>query len=126
MHGTRGHVCICPTNGAAPGARAHRERRDDVAAIRQGTRDPAPATRAFWHGLGTAAVTMPGLRRRALLAAFLVLSFAARDAAARAPGDPVRLVWTEGDIAGMSSVYAPDGTRPIGSIEDHQHREGDV
>jgi hypothetical protein len=46
-------------------------------------------------------------------------------AAARSSGDPVRLVWYEGDVAGMSTVWSPDGTEPVGFVEYHQTREGD-
>jgi len=57
-----------------------------------------------------------------LAAALLVLPAAA---AARSPGDPVRLVWVEGDVAGMSTIYGPDGGEPIGFIEYRQTRHGD-
>jgi hypothetical protein len=45
--------------------------------------------------------------------------------AARSPGDPVRLVWVEGDVAGTSTIYGPDGGEPIGFIEYRQTRHGD-
>ena len=48
------------------------------------------------------------------------------DAAARSPGDPIRLVFAEGDVAGTSSIFAPDGKEIIGFIEFRQHRKGDV
>ena len=57
-----------------------------------------------------------------LAAGLLVLPAAA---AARSPGDPVRLVWVEGDVAGMSTIYGPDGGEPIGFIEYRQTRHGD-
>src|SRR3989442_5886795 len=57
-----------------------------------------------------------------LAAGLLVLPAAA---AARSPGDPVRLVWVEGDVAGMSTIYGPDGGEPIGFIEYRQIRHGD-
>jgi len=47
-------------------------------------------------------------------------------AAARSPGDPIRLVFDEGDIAGTSTVYGPDGHEPIGFIEYRQKRRGNV
>jgi hypothetical protein len=56
--------------------------------------------------------------------AFVVL--AATSALAREPGDPIRLDWSEGDVAGFSPIYAPDGGRAIGSIEYHQRRRGDL
>src|SRR2546426_8487773 len=43
-----------------------------------------------------------------LAAGLLVLPAAV---AARSPGDPVRLVWVEGDVAGTSTIYGPDGDR---------------
>src|SRR2546427_6056126 len=55
-------------------------------------------------------------------AGLLVLPTAA---AARSPGDPVRLVWAEGDVAGTSTIYGPDGGEPIGFIEYRQTRHGD-
>src|SRR2546426_10348379 len=57
-----------------------------------------------------------------LAAGLLVLPAAA---AARSPGDPVRLVWVEGDVAGTSTIYRPDGGEPIGFIEYRQTRHGD-
>jgi hypothetical protein len=45
-------------------------------------------------------------------------------AAAASPGDPVRLLWDEGDVAGMSTIY--DSARhEIGYIDYRQHRQGD-
>jgi hypothetical protein len=55
------------------------------------------------------------------LALLLLTSFAR----ARAPGDPIRLVWQEGDVGGMSTVYDPDGREAIGTVEYHQTRHGD-
>src|SRR2546422_3267559 len=57
-----------------------------------------------------------------LAAALLVLP---ATLAARSPGDPVRLVWVEGDVAGTSTIYGPDGGEPIGFIEYRQTRHGD-
>jgi len=48
-----------------------------------------------------------------------------RAATAREPGEPIRLAWSEGDVAGMSTIWAPNGTEPIGFIEYHQSRHGD-
>jgi hypothetical protein len=62
---------------------------------------------------------------RHLLLVIMVVSLPSRGAA-RAPGDPIRLVWTEGDVAGFTAVYGPDGDKPIGFVEYHQHREGDL
>jgi hypothetical protein len=45
---------------------------------------------------------------------------------ARDPGDPIHLAWIEGDVAGMTRIYADGQRQPIGSVEYHQHRSGDV
>lgn len=44
---------------------------------------------------------------------------------ARDPGDPIRLQWLEGDLAGITPVLSKDGKRAIGFIDYRQHREGD-
>jgi hypothetical protein len=41
-------------------------------------------------------------------------------AEARSPGDPIRLVWSEGDVAGLTTIYAADAREPIGFVEYHQ------
>jgi hypothetical protein len=46
-------------------------------------------------------------------------------AAARESGDPIRLKWTEGDVAGMTPILSPEG-KTIGFVEYHQHRRGDI
>jgi hypothetical protein len=51
---------------------------------------------------------------------------AARTVAARDAGDPIRLAWVEGDVAGLSSIRSPDGSAIIGSINYHQRRRGQV
>jgi hypothetical protein len=43
----------------------------------------------------------------------------------RSSGDPIRLAWSEGDVAGMSTVWARDGSEAIGFVEYHQTRRGD-
>jgi hypothetical protein len=43
---------------------------------------------------------------------------------AASPGAPVRLVWDEGDVAGMSTIY-DSARREIGYIDYRQHRQGD-
>jgi len=53
-----------------------------------------------------------------------VATLAARPAAGREPGDPIRLAWVEGDVAGLSSIRSPDGKVVIGSINYHQRRRG--
>ena len=47
-------------------------------------------------------------------------------AAHRDPGDPIRLTWVEGDVAGMTSILYPDGKSTIGFVEYRQRRRGDV
>jgi hypothetical protein len=44
---------------------------------------------------------------------------------ARDAGEPIRLAWSEGDVAGMSTIWAPNATEPIGLVEYHQTRRGD-
>jgi len=46
-------------------------------------------------------------------------------AAPRSTGDPVRLMWTEGDVAGTSTIYDPQGRVEIGFIDYHQRLHGD-
>jgi hypothetical protein len=43
----------------------------------------------------------------------------------RAAGEPVRLVWSEGDVAGMAAIHGPRGGEPIGFVEYHQTRTND-
>jgi hypothetical protein len=42
------------------------------------------------------------------------------------PGEPIRVVWQEGDIAGMTGISSPDGNKQIGFVEYHQRRRGDL
>src|SRR4029450_4256352 len=44
---------------------------------------------------------------------------------ARDDGDPIRLKWTEGDVAGMTPIWSADGHNTIGFVEYHQRRNGD-
>lgn len=60
---------------------------------------------------------------RLLLACAVLLC--AHDARARDAGDPITLAWTEGDVAGFTPIYSADGTKRLGTIEYHQHRQGD-
>lgn len=60
-----------------------------------------------------------------IFAGMLFVLFGQSIATARSPGDPVRLVWTEGDVAGTSTIYDPEGHREIGFIDYHQRRQGD-
>ena len=55
-----------------------------------------------------------------------VATLAARPAAGRDAGDPIRLAWIEGDVAGMTSILSPDGKSTIGFVDYRQRRRGDV
>lgn len=55
-----------------------------------------------------------------------VATLAARPAAGRDPGDPIRLAWVEGDVAGMTSIFSPDGKSTVGFVEFRQRRRGDI
>jgi hypothetical protein len=61
-----------------------------------------------------------------VLAVAGLLAAGAHVAGAREPGDPIVLAWVEGDVAGFAPIVAPAGGEPIGFVEFHQHREGDV
>jgi hypothetical protein len=66
-------------------------------------------------------------RGQSVLALFCVaLVSGAAEAVARDAGDPIRLVWTEGDVAGMTRILSPNGAGQIGFIEYHQRRHGNV
>lgn len=54
------------------------------------------------------------------------LMLAASPVAARDAGDPIHLMWIEGDVAGLSSIRSPDGKTTIGSVNYHQHRRGQL
>jgi len=62
------------------------------------------------------------MRLTAGIVAAIVL--AASAALAREPGEPIRIVWKEGDVAGQSPIYGPNGGAPIGVVEYHQHLDG--
>lgn len=53
-------------------------------------------------------------------------AMAVRPASGREAGEPIRLAWVEGDVAGMTAILSPDGSAPIGFVEYRQHRRGDV
>jgi hypothetical protein len=55
-----------------------------------------------------------------------VVTLAAHPAAGRDAGDPIRLAWVEGDVAGMTSILSPDGTSTVGFVDYHQRRRSDV
>ena len=62
------------------------------------------------------------MRFLALLAA---LAAAPAAAAGREAGDPIRMEWIEGDVAGTTSIRSPDGGTIIGFVDYHQRRRGD-
>jgi hypothetical protein len=65
------------------------------------------------------------LRGALAIALAVVMLGWSRPAAARDPGDPIRLAWQEGDVAGVTRILSADGGRTIGFIDYHQHRTGD-
>jgi hypothetical protein len=77
--------------------------------------------------MGTSMRASPRPRHWALrlvVCASLLLA-AVATARAREAGDPIRLEWTEGDVAGMTPIWSADGSKRIGFVEYHQRREGD-
>jgi hypothetical protein len=57
-----------------------------------------------------------------LLVIAVVVPSAAR---ARDAGDPIRMVYAEGDVAGLTTIHAPDGA-VLGYVDFTQTRRGDV
>jgi hypothetical protein len=55
-----------------------------------------------------------------LCALATVAALAARPAAGRDVGDPIRLAWVEGDVAGMTSIFSADGKSTIGFVGAHR------
>ena len=66
----------------------------------------------------------PPLPLRAALLALALLGPGA--AAAREPGDPIRLRFEEGDLGGLQTVFADGRDEAIGTVEYRQQREGDL
>ena len=64
-------------------------------------------------------------RLRLATTALAVATLAAAAAFARAPGDPIRMSFIEGDVAGMTTIYSPDGRERIGHVEYRQLRRND-
>ena len=56
----------------------------------------------------------------------LVVLWSAATAAARSPDEPVRLKWEEGDVAGITSIWAADGSHVVGFVEYRQTHHDDV
>jgi hypothetical protein len=55
---------------------------------------------------------------------FAAIVLAAVGVGAREPGQPIRIVWKEGDVAGQSPIYGPSGGAPIAVVEYHKHLDG--
>jgi hypothetical protein len=70
----------------------------------------------------------PVPRSRLLLAllAAAATSLLPHLALARDAGDPIRMAYVEGDLAGYSSIIAPDTQQPLGVVEYVQRRKGDI
>src|SRR5262249_33725357 len=73
----------------------------------------------------------PGCSQRAIVCVVLAMLLATAAAAAppdspRKAGEPIRLMWIEGDVAGLTSIYSPDGLSVIGFVRYRQHRRGDI
>ena len=64
--------------------------------------------------------------KRLLWVLATVTTVAASPAAGRDAGDPIRLAWVEGDVAGITSIFSPDGKSTIGFVDYRQRRRGDV
>ncbi len=74
------------------------------------------------HGIGT---VHGRARARVMLIVSAILVLLPGAARARSPGEPIRVTWSEGDVAGLSTIYTGDGREPIGFVEYHQSRHGD-
>lgn len=77
---------------------------------------------------GRGVATRAEVGRRAVvaaLAAVAVVAFAAGRARAASPTPPIALAYVEGDLAGTSPIWSPDGKRLIGLIDYRQRRERD-
>lgn len=91
-----------------------------------------PARHAAWKlHLSAAMLVTPVSTRSFRLSLILSLALLGvlfqplRAALARDSGDPIRLKWMEGDVAGLTPILSADGKKQIGFIEYHQRREGD-
>jgi len=61
--------------------------------------------------------------RLALVVPLALCSLAIRAAASQTP--PIALTYIEGDLAGATTIWSPDGKRIIGYIDYRQHRQGE-
>lgn len=64
------------------------------------------------------------MRERTALTLLLLVGSVAAHAAE--PGDPIRLAWVEGDVAGLTHILDGGSGKTIGLVEYHQHLSGDV
>jgi len=110
-------------NGAAGGVRLHYKHVRGLHAARHFRcavwNRGLPRLGTGWHSC---------TQMRTALAILLVTACVvagARAAVAREAGEPIRLTWSEGDVAGMGTIWAPNGVEPIGFVEYHQSRHGD-
>lgn len=68
-----------------------------------------------------------GARRPRLRACAAIVAIALGAQARPADADaPIKLVWSEGDVAGTTMIYAPGGGAPIGFVKYRQVRKGDL
>jgi hypothetical protein len=61
-----------------------------------------------------------------LLGCAVFFAGTAASGAAREPGDPIALSWTEGDVAGQTQIGAPEGGKPVGMVFYRQHVKAGV
>lgn len=69
---------------------------------------------------------MTGHAKRLLWILAVLAAGAARPAAGGDAVEAIRLAWAEGDVAGMITIFSPDGKSTIGFVEFRQRRRGDV
>lgn len=74
---------------------------------------------------GAVVVARSAARLPGLLVVVAVL-FAGTAAGATEAGEPIRLEYVEGDVAGMSSILGEGGAPVLGFVEYRQHRKGDA
>ena len=59
----------------------------------------------------------PAMTKRRVLCAVMLTALAwPLVAAARDAGDPIRMAYDEGDVAGIVNIFPQDGSEPIGVI----------
>ena len=106
-----------------PGIAGIRSDQPDVRALRGLDHPgPDPSDRKYDSAGARSAVSL----KRLLWVLATVATLAARPAAGRDAGDPIRLAWVEGDVAGMTSILSAGGASTIGFVDYRQRRRGDV